>query len=141
MTTSKAISPHDQLALLLTHGVDAHGRAYTVHTLAAAANLSRQALFNLLSGRTASPLLETARALCAVYGISLDYFDLTTPEQCLAYLERHRQQCQPLLQEIVRAAEALPTADHQRLASIVQWLQAHESQLSAQQKRKRDEHG
>ena len=117
-----------QLALLFEHGVDTQGKPHTVGSAAAATGLSDQALANLLHGKTASPRLETARALCRLYGISLVYFDLETEDACRAYLLHHRQRLAPVvLQEIGALSDQLSPRGKRNILAILHWIQAGKS--------------
>lgn len=112
-----------QLAILLKHGVTADGRRLSVTGLAVAAGLNPQTLINLLANRSTSPLLETARAVCDVYGISLDYFDLSTAEACKNYLNRHRQpQPSEALRKMIEQLDQLTSPSKEQIARVVHWI-------------------
>jgi hypothetical protein len=77
-----------------------------------------------MQGKTESPRLETARKLCRLYGISLDYFDLPTEEACRAYLARRRQQIAPAsVQEIAALSEQLSLQGKRNILAILRWIQ------------------
>jgi len=118
------IKPCQQLALLLEEGIDTQGHTHTLASLAAKSGVSDQALANLLSGKTGSPRLLTVRAICAVYGLSIDYFDLDTERACRLQLEQHRRAQLPLIAEIAHMADQLSPDDQQSLNTVIRWIRA-----------------
>lgn len=113
-----------QFSALLKYGRSPAGAAYSVRALAAAAKISDQALMNLLNGRTRSPRLNTARAICRLYGISLDYFSFDTEAACRDYLLRHQQTSSEVLHTIADLSRNLSGDTLMRLSSIFHWIQA-----------------
>ena len=130
------ISAAEQLALLLEYGLDLSGKRYTVPQLAAAGQISDQTLLNILNGRTDSPRLSSVRAICAVYGLSVDYFDCETIAACRAYLSYHRQRVLPLVGDIADSASDLNPDNRQRIANIIRWIQSRESGTSNQDRKR-----
>ena len=121
-----------QIAVLLEDGVDIHGHSYTLAGAAAATGISNQALANLLHGKSESPRLETARALCRLYGISLAYFDLETEEACQAYLLHHRRHFAPAtVREIVSLSDQLSPRGKRNILAILHWIRAGKSPHSS----------
>lgn len=132
LRTDSVISAGRQIAILLENGVDTHGQSYTLASAAAATGISDQALSNLLHGKTESPRLETVRALCHLYGISLSYFDLEAEEACRAYLSRHRQRFGPAtVREIVSLSDQLSPRGKRNILAILHWIRAGQSPHSA----------
>lgn len=121
------IKPYQQLAILLEEGIDPKGYTHTLVSLAAQSGVSSQTLSNLLNGKTGSPRLLTVRAICAVYGLSINYFDLETEQACRACLERHRRTQLPLLGEIAQISEHLSQDNQRRLTTIIRWIFAGKS--------------
>lgn len=124
----EAIGADRQLALLLALGVDPQGQRHTLPSLARATGVSDQTLLNWLNGKTASPRLQTVRALCRVYGITLDYFDLETEADCRAYLINHQAQLFPLIRSICELANHLSPISQRYLQRILSWIRAKEAQ-------------
>ena len=120
-----------RVAILLENGVDPAGERHTTASLARAAEISGQGLLNLLNGSTQSPSLQTARALCRVYGLSIDYFDLPSAEACRTYLLQAQAQHQPLLQTISQHAAQLSADDRRSISSIIRWIQAQDAARDA----------
>ena len=118
------IASRIQFSTLLKYGRNAAGAAYSLQALAEAANISDQALLNLLNGRTQSPRLKTARAICRLYGISLDYFSFDTEAACRDYLLRHQQTSSEVLHMIANLSRNLSSDTLMRLSSIFHWIQA-----------------
>jgi transcriptional regulator with XRE-family HTH domain len=127
-----AISAGRQFAILLEEGVEMQGQRYTLAGAAAATGISDQALANLLHGKTESPRLQTARALCRLYGISLAYFDLETEEACRAYLAHHRQRFGPAtVREIVSLSDQLSPRGKRNILAILRWIHADKTPHSS----------
>jgi transcriptional regulator with XRE-family HTH domain len=122
-------SVSQQLALLLEHGIDSSGQFYTVQKLSDVSGISDQTLLNILNGTTTSPRLKTARAICQVYDLSLDYFDLDTSANCRAYLERHRQRHIPLIREIDSSVSQLPPDGQRQITRVLFWIKAARSEM------------
>ncbi len=118
----------DQFATLLTHGKIFEYEPHSVRTIAEAIQLSNQTLRNLLNGRTISPRLETARAICQLYGITLDYFGLESRAACERYLLQHRQRDFPVLTAIDEQSRQLSSDALASLMRISHWIQAKEMQ-------------
>jgi transcriptional regulator with XRE-family HTH domain len=131
MTKPPQLNRHliqDQFSILLADGRNVEGRAHSIQSLAKAVELSDQALLNLLNGRTISPRLETARAICQLYGITLDYFGLDSVAACQRYLLRAQQQTSPTLLAIDEQSRQLSPTTLESLARIVAWIWARDQQ-------------
>ncbi|HEX2619339.1 MAG TPA: helix-turn-helix transcriptional regulator [Phototrophicaceae bacterium] len=121
------MNSNHQLALLLEFGVDTFGRSHTIQSIALATGIADQTLLNWLHGKTTSPRLNTIRAVCQVYGISLAYFDLETETACRTYLMRHHYQRFPLIHTINEIAQQLSPTIQDQLKSIIRWIRASET--------------
>lgn len=85
--------------------------------------ITQQALLNLLHGRVHDPRLDTLQHLVRYFGISLDYFSLTSEAACLAYLaQAGRLGTAPdLLQYINDQASTLSPAMIHDILTLMQW--------------------
>src|SRR5690606_35697101 len=99
--------------------------------------ISHQTLMNLLQGQSANPRLDTLRALCELYGISLDYFGCDTDEACRAYLLQQASiRDDSPLREIIHRTEKLSSTSTQRVLRLMDWMQLGMRAELAQQQRK-----
>jgi len=128
---SDFISAGEQINLLIQEGVDPQGKSYTLASAAAAAGISDQTLANLVHGKSQCPRLETTRALCHLYGISLDYFDLDTEVQCRAYLVRHRRKhASALVRHIATLSDQLSPIGKRNILTILHWIRSGQKTLN-----------
>lgn len=112
-----------QLELLWQNILDDVGKPKTVTEVAKATGVTEQSLLNLLHGRTHDPRLATLQRLCLCFGISLDYFGLTSEAACLGYLAKCGKlgAAPDVLQRIDAQAYALsPRMTHDVLV-MLQW--------------------
>jgi transcriptional regulator with XRE-family HTH domain len=123
--TSKPISIARQLELLLNTTLPLDTRPMTVKDAATAIGVTQHTLLNILHGRIDNPRLFTLRSLCVFYGISLDYFDLPTEEQCRLYLARqHLRTASPLVQKIYAESDDLKPGGYRNILSALKWIRA-----------------
>ena len=130
MTITQRIKFSDQLRLLIDLHTTGSERVPSVKALAQAMNISDQTLLNLLDGSAASPRLETARAICSYYGITLDYFDCETEAACRDYLARHQLRGSPLLQAIDEETAELSPRGKRNVLSLLEWVRRAKSRRS-----------
>ena len=130
MTTTQRIKFSDQLRLLIDIRSIDNEPLPSVKALARAMNMSDQTLLNLLDGSAASPRLETARAICSYYGITLDYFDCETEAACRDYLARHQLRASPLLQAIDEETAELSPRGKRNVLSLLEWVRRAKSRRS-----------
>jgi transcriptional regulator with XRE-family HTH domain len=116
------ISFQTQFRILIDMLRDPQGKPYSIATLAQAANVSDQSLLYLLDGRTQHPRLETVRALCRFYHISLDYFDCETEAACRVYLLEQISASSNLLHTIAVEATRLTPKGQRSVLAVLEWL-------------------
>ncbi len=122
-TAESDITMGQRIAVLIADGIDPQGRHYSIPQAAAAAGVSDQALFNLISGKSASPLIATLLGLSQLYGIRLSYFDLPTEDACRRYLAHHQLQvAPPLVREIDAAVRQLSPKGQRNIRALLKWM-------------------
>lgn len=119
---TEPISFQEQFRILMDMLRDGHGKPYTLNTLAQAAAVSDQSLTYLLEGRSQFPRLDTIRAICRFYHISLDYFACETEEACRAYLLERLAESSSLLQNIASETAALTPKGKRNVLTMLEWL-------------------
>lgn len=125
MTTNEPISIARQLEMLLDTTRKSDTRPLAVKDVATAIGVTQHTLLNILHGRIDNPRLFTLRSLCVFYGISLDYFDLQTEDQCRRYLARQQlKTASPLVQKIEDETHHLKPRSHRNLLSVLNWIKA-----------------
>lgn len=122
--SSKQRVAQNQLSTLLANGRSTDGNAYSIQALAEVIHVSDQALRNLLNGRTVSPRLETARSICRLYGITLDYFSLESEPTCQTHLLHKQQHASPILRAIDEQSRQLSPTATESLIRIAIWIRA-----------------
>ncbi|MDX2137281.1 MAG: helix-turn-helix transcriptional regulator [Chloroflexota bacterium] len=131
------ISFAEQLQLLLDYLPDMHHQLSSPAQLARLLNMSPQAVLNLLNGHTTSPRLDTARALCQCFGVSLDYFALTTRQACETYLKQQVvARSTPTVQAINTHVSHLTPHVMKRVLVVLSWAERAIQQSTAQHQRK-----
>ncbi len=114
-----------QLALLSEVQTAEDGHPPTIADIARATQLSEQTLLNLLHGRADNPRLETLRAICAFFGVPMDYFACETEAACRAYLYQQRlQTASPLVQQILHETTALSARGQRNILTALEWMSA-----------------
>lgn len=116
------ISFQQQFQILLDQLRDPQGKPYSLATLAQATGLSDQSLAYLLEGRSQFPRLDTLRALCRFYHISLDYFACETEADCHRYLLEQLAASSTLLNDIAVEAAALTPKGQRNVLTMLEWL-------------------
>lgn len=119
---SEAITFQQQFQILLDRLRDPQGKPYSLATLAQATGLSDQSLAYLLEGRSQFPRLDTLRALCRFYHISLDYFACETEADCHRYLLEQLAASSTLLNDIAMEAAALTPKGQRNVLTMLEWL-------------------
>jgi transcriptional regulator with XRE-family HTH domain len=113
---SEPISFRRQLHIL----INARRDVPTLRQLSEAIDTSQHTLMSLLSGRTAYPRLETARRLCDYFGVSLNYFGLTTEAACWHFLADSHAHSSDVLDTIRAESDALSPTRRAELLPIVE---------------------
>jgi transcriptional regulator with XRE-family HTH domain len=111
-----------QLQLLWKY-VLVEGRKTSTAEVSRRTGITQQALLNLLHGRVHDPRLDTLQCLVQYFGISLDYFNLTSEAACLTYLaQAGRLGAAPdVLQHIHAQASRLSPAMLHDILTLIQW--------------------
>ena len=111
-----------QLQLLWNNVLAENGKISTAE-VSRRTGITQQALLNLLHGRVHDPRLDTLQCLVRYFGISLDYFSLTSETACLAYLaQAGRLGAAPdVLQHINAQASTLSPAMLHDILTLIQW--------------------
>lgn len=123
MTMSEPITLAHRMQLLLNSTREPNGRPMAVTELAAAIGVTSHTLLNIVHGRIDNPRFHTLRSLCVLYGISLDYFQLKTEEECHWYLATQRLKvATPLVQQIDDATQTLEPKGHSTIMSMLEWI-------------------
>jgi transcriptional regulator with XRE-family HTH domain len=113
-----------QLSLLLETSRDGEGHVYSLPHIAAETGITLQTLHNLLNGKAQNPRLDTLQSLCKFFGISLDYFGLTSEAQCRTYLAKKKlDTASPLIQEIATQSQKLSKKGRHNVLTILQWIE------------------
>ena len=114
-----------QLVLLFEKGVNRQGQSISLSDIEQATGIRYQTLSNLLDGTAANPRLDTLRAICSMFGISLDYFANESEAECMQYLHRHRlQYASPLVATIAREVDNLSAKGQHNVLTILTWIEA-----------------
>lgn len=122
---NERISIARRMKLLLEHTPNPHTRPSTVIGLAEAIGLTQQTLQNILHERIDNPRLNTLRALCGFYKISLDYFDLPTEETCRHYLAAQQLKTAPMMiHQIDHETHSLTERGQHNILSSLEWMNA-----------------
>ena len=119
---SESITFQQQFQILIDRLRDPHGKPYSLGTLAQATALSDQSLAYLLEGRSQFPRLDTLRAICRFYHISLDYFACETEADCHRYLLAQLASSSSLLNDIAVEAAALTPKGQRNVLTMLEWL-------------------
>ena len=99
--------------------------------LARAIGLTQQTLQNILHQRIDNPRLNTLRALCVFYEISLDYFDLPTEETCHHYLAAQQLKLAPsIIHQIDHETRGLTAKGHRNILAVLEWMNVASSKKS-----------
>lgn len=122
MMNNHPLPVNKQLELLLEHGRDADGQRYRLADIAKRTDIRYQTLSNLINGSSGNPRLETLRALCRLYDISLDYFSCETEESCLQILKQHIVDHSHNLQEISDETRSLSPKGKRNVMTIIEWM-------------------
>ncbi|MCK6580616.1 MAG: helix-turn-helix domain-containing protein [Anaerolineae bacterium] len=118
--SAEPISFARQLHLLLERHRSQTGKPLSIRSLAGSTGISVQALLNLADGSSLFPRLDTARALCRFFGIALDYFNLETEAECMAYLAAH--QPDSMLRDLSQEANSLTPRGRRNVLAIMEWI-------------------
>ena len=119
------------LRLLWEYVPDEDGKPRTVAQVARTTGIREQTLLNLLHGRAGDPRLDTLQKLTECFGISLDYFGMTSEAACFGYLARHgRLGAAPgITRSIEREATGLSGGVERVLLVVTEWRE-HGAKLS-----------
>lgn len=117
------VSLQHMLRLLWEYVPDENGKLRTVAQVARTTGIREQTLLNLLHGRASDPRLDTLQKLTECFGISLDYFGVTSEAECFAYLVRHGKlgPAPGITQHIEREATGLSAGVERVLLTITEW--------------------
>lgn len=107
--------------VLIEYGQDEAGQTYTLKAIEQATGLQHQTLSRLTRCKSRNVRLETARRLCAFYGISLDYFACPDEAACRTYLARY-QHPRSHLAEIDQQATRLTETGQRNVLTVLQWV-------------------
>jgi len=134
MTMSELPEPvtlRHMLRLLWEYVPDEDGKPRTVAQVARTTGIREQTLLNLLHGRAGDPRLDTLQKLTECFGISLDYFGMTSEAACFGYLARHgRLGAAPgITRSIEREATGLSGGVERVLLVVTEWRE-HGAKLS-----------
>lgn len=122
---SDHISIARQMQLLLEYTPEPNTRPSTIDSLAEALGITQQTLQNILHERIDNPRLNTLKALCQFYRISLDYFDLPTEEKCRHYLAAQQLKQAPVAVQLIENETHNLTGKAQRnVLSALKWISA-----------------
>ncbi len=138
MAADTVLSLSQKLTLLIEEGQPLNGDPVAnMADIARLTGMSQQTLANLLHGQSVNPRLDTLRGFCDLYGISLDYFDCESADQCRAHL-LHKETTRngSVLSEIMNGAEKLSLAGKSRVLRLMEWMHLGMRAQSAQQQRK-----
>ena len=127
-----------KLNLLLQEGKTTRGeKLSTAADIARQTGVSHQTIMNLLQGHSHNPRLNTLRALCEIYGITLDYFDCASEYDCRVHLLQ-RAVCanNPTLSEIKQRSDQLAAHTRKRVMTLITWVELGSRAQLAQQQRK-----
>lgn len=114
-----------QMQLLLEYTPEPNTRPSSIAALADVLGLTQQTLQNILHGRIDNPRLNTLKALCQFYGISLDYFDLQSEDQCRHYLAaKQLKAAPPVIQQIDHETQTLTGKAQNNILSALEWMTA-----------------
>lgn len=138
MATDTGLTLRQKLTLLITEGQLVNGDPVAnMADIARLTGVSQQTLANLLQGQSTNPRLDTLRGFCDLYGISLDYFDCASEDQCRAHLlQQATTRNGSVLREILSRAETLTTGGKKRVLRLMEWMQLGMRAELAQQQRK-----
>lgn len=121
--TDERVTFRQQLTLLIAHTVNAQGKSYSLVEVAEGSGLSLQGLHYLLEGRNDSPRMETSYRLCEFFGVSLDYFDCATENECLSYLATQGRETSPsVITEIDQEVHKLSDKGRRNVFSMITLL-------------------
>ena len=125
------VSLQQMLRLLWEYVPDEEGKPRTVAQVARTTGIREQTLLNLLHGRTTDPRLDTLQKLTECFGISLDYFGMTSEAACFGYLARHGKLgvAPGITQKIEREATGLSGGVERVLLVVTEWRE-HGAKLS-----------
>ncbi|MEQ8677204.1 MAG: helix-turn-helix transcriptional regulator [Aggregatilineales bacterium] len=138
MVAKRELSLSQKLSLLMEEGQPTNGKLISSPAdIARFTGMSHQTLMNLLQGQSTNPRLDTLRGLCDLYGISLDYFDCASADQCRAHLlQQATTRNASVLREIMTRTEMLTADGKKRVLRLMEWMQLGIRAQSAQQQRK-----
>lgn len=91
----KAISPGDQINILFEMVLDANGKPYTITDVSLAAGISVGVLSLLRNNRNCNPTFATLSGISKFFGVSLDYFNCQTQDECRLYIENPANRTPP----------------------------------------------
>ena len=116
------ITLQQQLQLVWKYVLVQNGKTNTAE-VSRKTGITQQALLNLLHGRVHDPRLDTLQRLVSYFGISLDYFTLTSEVACLGYLaQAGRLGAAPnVLQHINAQASTLSPDMLHDILTLMQW--------------------
>jgi transcriptional regulator with XRE-family HTH domain len=125
------VSLQQMLRLLWEHVPDDDGKPRTVAQVARTTGIREQTLLNLLHGRATDPRLDTLQKLTECFGISLDYFGMTSEATCFGYLARHGKlgAAPGVTRKIEREATGLSAGVERVLLAVTEWRE-HGAKLS-----------
>lgn len=116
----------DQVNLLFEHRRHPDGHVYSLQEVGDATGISVPTLSQMRTGQNINPRLNTLRQLTRFFGVTLDYFESRTSDECLAHLYTDKPLPPPITDLALRAANLSPEAQ-QDLIRMVSWLVAAES--------------
>lgn len=89
-SSHKAMPVADQLNILFATLQQPNGKPYSAMSVSEKMDMSSSTLSLLRSGARENPSLWTLQKISYFFGIQLDYFDCNSPEECRAYLAKHK---------------------------------------------------
>lgn len=125
MMTSKLISINQQIAFLIEYGRDLQAKQYSLAEVAKLTGVRYQTLANLIDESSSNPRLKTLRALCQLYGISLDYFACETEESCINTLKQHQlANASEEIHKIDNETSTLSAKGKRNVLAMMEWIRA-----------------
>lgn len=120
-----------QINLLFENVKKSDGQTYTLKEVSEATGISLPSLSHLRNGKNVNPQLNTLRALCRFFNVSLSYFESQSEEECLALIAEGRPNKGDDINVgfITSMATTLSPQGQRDLLTIVKWARAAEQSV------------
>jgi transcriptional regulator with XRE-family HTH domain len=114
--------------LLFEEILNPDARTFTEKEVSYQVNITHKTLKHIRTGKTSNPGIATIREISRLFGISLDFFDVASIEECYGFLNERDETATavPSVSEITFRSLDLSEESRKDILQVIRWVEAAE---------------